>query len=61
MDYSEFENNVKQGKFQFPFNFKLPINLIPSWMMGLGSSVFMLAYYVRAQFIPNRDEDWISL
>jgi hypothetical protein len=34
MEYVDFNFNVGVGKMQFPFNFKLPPNLIPSWMIG---------------------------
>lgn len=39
------------GRYEYPFSIQVPNDLTPSWM-HCDSQAFMLAYYLRAQFVP---------
>ena len=51
------QNQVRIGQHKLPFQISIPENLNPSFMNGAFGPL-MLAYYIRAQYIPINNKHW---
>ena len=56
-EFSNYGFKIPLGHREYQFSFDLPFNLTPSFLYRNGRTV-MLAYYIRAQYIPESSSDW---
>ena len=56
-ELSNYGFKTPLGHREYQFSFDLPSNLTSSFLYRNGRTV-MLAYYIRAQYIPESSSDW---